>query len=120
MNIVLLVLITILSTSFSVFLIYLYVKNAGSKIDYLKASELSQSENYNEAEAYYKISLQKTNSNDYVHLSSLMGLQNIYFKTNRLNESLEYLNLAIELSEKNIKWKQINSRLKKLKEKHFS
>lgn len=120
MNAILLILTTLLSSFVSLFLIYQYVKNSGSKIDYLKASEFLQNGNYDEAEMLYKISLKKTKSNDYVHLSSLMGLQNIYFNIGRTSEALEYLDKAIEISEKNSNWKQINLQLKKLKQKHFS
>lgn len=120
MNTILFILTTLLSSLVGFFFIYQYVKNSGSKIDYLKACELLQNGNYHEAEIFYKISLKKTKNNDFVHLSSLMGLQNIYFNTARLPESLEYLDKAIEISEKNKKWKQINSQLKKIKQKHFS
>lgn len=120
MNTLLLLLSTLIGSFTSFFLIYQFIKNSGSKLDYLKASELAQSGNYSEAEKYYKLALKKTNGKDYVHLSSLMGLQNIYFNCSKLKESLEYLEKAIKISEKNSKWRQINAQLRSIKDKHFS
>lgn len=112
--------ITTLSSIISMFILYLYVKNAGSKLDYFKASSFLQNGRFEDAEIYYKIALKKTNKTDLIHLSSLMGLHDLYLKTDRKDESLILLNEAIELSNKNDKWKIINIQLNNLKKKHFS
>ncbi|WP_298140595.1 hypothetical protein [Flavobacterium sp.] len=119
MNDLILILGSISGIAVSILGIYFYIRNSGSKLDYLKASISLQNGNFREAEKYYMITLKKTSPNNLTHLSALMGLQNLYFQENKIEISLLYLDKAIEISKKNKNWKTMYQQLINIKEKHF-
>ena len=103
--------ITIISIVISFSIIYLLARKSGAQKDYLKAMESMQINDDEIAEKLFKDVLRKTKINNYLYISSLMGLRQIYWEKNLYDESLKYLDDAIQISKKNPKWKNIYSQL---------
>jgi tetratricopeptide (TPR) repeat protein len=120
MQILITILITTISTMLSIYLLYLYTRKSGSKLDYLNASILLQEKKYEEAETLFKKAIDKTSINDSIHLSALMGLYSLYKKMGNNQLSIEILDKAIVLSKKKKEWLQLHKQLDNIKQKHFS